>query len=480
MNDKQTSGIIQHVNESGASSGACCNLKGNQSLPGARSSQNDRTGIDLSAAIRYIAQSTLRAGREDHTRNPATLEPVLWKCMKTRIMGFIDQFAASPARHWMSTIIAFCLANHILFAQVSRVWGDLKPGEYPVGFSVLQKYDTSRRWRDEEKGRPIQISIWYPAGDDGTALPLTYRDYFLLSASELEFAEPSGEMKAAAVAKYEDLLVSNGIPRAAAESLFSTRMYARPDIPVARGSFPLLIVAQGNFHSAHHQSILCEFLASHGYVVATCPSQTRISGPMKSDEDLYHNVLEQSGDIAFVRKQVGDHFRIDDDRVGLVSHSFSARSALFYLADNKEVRALVSLDGGIGNKQGKDFMNGKKGFDPGAIRAPLLHFYEDVESFMTPDFDLINSLKNSDRFLIRVEQMNHAQFTGFGMAGGTIPGFSIKPEETRLKCEAIYNITLRFLDAFVKDREVGAGEQFLKEIRQILPREFMSISRLDH
>ncbi len=375
-------------------------------------------------------------------------------------------------------ILALCLANHVLFAQNSDLWGSLKPGKFPVGFRVLEKYDTSRRWRNESKGRPIQISIWYPAMPGGKAPPLTYRYYFLLSTRELDFADQSGEMKAAAVAKYEDLLVSNGIPRAAAEALFSTRLYARLDLPVADGIFPLLIVAQGNFHSAHHQSVLCEFLASHGYVVATCPSQTRISGPMKSDEDLYHSVVEQSDDIAFVKKQVVDCFRIDDDRIGLISHSFGARSAFLYLAENKDVRALVSLDGGIGNKQGKEFIKGKEGFDPGAIRAPILHFYEDVETFMVPDFDLINSLKNSDRFLVKVERMNHAQFTSFGMAGGTIPGFSSRSDETKLKCEAIYNITLCFLDAFVRNRDTGSDKRVREDIGRLLPEGIMSLSSI--
>ena len=377
-------------------------------------------------------------------------------------------------------IIALCLMNHDLFSQESALWGDLKPGKYGVGFRVLERYDSSRRWRAERKERPVQISIWYPGRANTDAPPLTYRDYFLLSACELDSAGLSPEKKAEAVAAYKTLLVSNGIPKDAADAFFSTHMLARRDLEAAGGLFPLVIVAQGNFHSAHHQSVLCEFLASHGYVVATCPSQTRISGPMKSAGEMYANIVEQSEDIAFLRYQVVANFPVDSARIGLVSHSFGARSAFFYVAEHNDVKAFVSLDGGIGNKEGKDFMRGKKDFDPATIRVPILHFYEEVESFMSPDFDLMNSLENSDRFLVKVEQMNHTQFTSFGMAGATIPGFSTRAEETKLKCEALYNITLCFLDAFVRDGKVDSGARVRETMSGLLPGKLLSLSRIGH
>jgi hypothetical protein len=119
----------------------------------------------------YSAKDTLcvQTGR---SRKRSTNSKALCSCLRTSII-----------------ILALCLANRVLFAQNSDMWGSLKPGKYPVGFRVLEKYDTSRRWRNECKGRPIQISIWYPAASGGKAPPLTYRDYFLISARELDFAD---------------------------------------------------------------------------------------------------------------------------------------------------------------------------------------------------------------------------------------------------------------------------------------------------
>ena len=74
--------------------------------------------------------------------------------------------------------------------------------------------------------------------------------------------------------------------------------------------------------------------------------------------------------------------------------------------------------------------------------------------------------------------MNHAQFTSFGMAGGTIPGFSSRSDETKLKCEAIYNITLCFLDAFVRNRDTGSDKRVREDIGRLLPEGIMSLSSI--
>ena len=123
-------------------------------------------------------------------------------------------------------------------------------------------------------------------------------------------------------------------------------------------------------------------------------------------------------------------------------------------------------------------MKESRGFDPNTIHAPILHFYEDIESFMIPDFDLMNSLKNSDRFLVKVERLNHAQFTSFGMAGGTIPGISDKAGETKLKCEAMYNVILFFMDTFVKERENDSENQVAQTVATMLPEDLVHLVRI--
>jgi pimeloyl-ACP methyl ester carboxylesterase len=141
---------------------------------------------------------------------------------------------------------------------------------------------------------------------------------------------------------------------------------------------------------------------------------------------------------------------VDTARVGVVAHSFGARSALLLAADKSEVKALISLDGGIANKMGKEWIDQATDFHREKFTASLLHLYEDIESYMLPDFDLLKTLRRSDRYLIKVQNLHHYQFASFGMASAVIPRLSENQAAIKRKCEAIFRYTVQFLNASVK------------------------------
>jgi dienelactone hydrolase len=353
------------------------------------------------------------------------------------------------------------------------LWGDLTPGKYQVGFKVVNALDTSRQTSAAPAGRPIQVSVWYPAVPPSEARRLLYRDYFCLTASELGAENVTEVEKRNALERYRQLLTSNGIPGASVDQWMTTEMEAFLDVPHRREAFPLILVAQGNMQSAHHQAILCEYLASHGNVVATCPSQTRISGPLENEDAVASSALEQSEDINFVGKEVSMLFNIDSARIALVAHSFGARSALLFAARHAQhVRAMVSLDGGIGSKTANDFTRQVPGFDRDSVIAPLLHIYEESDLNMKPDFALIMSLRRADRFLVRIDSIRHLDFSSFGMVAGTIPGFKDSlatpnrgDASLKKRCEAIYKLTEGFLSSFLG--EASPSRQSNPELRLV-------------
>jgi hypothetical protein len=127
----------------------------------------------------------------------------------------------------------------------------------------------------------VQVGCWYPARSrSGPAL--TYADYFVLSESERDGRTLTEAERSTAIAAYKKLLVENGVSSDGFDAWFNTALLARHDAPPIDGTLPLVLVAQGNFHSLHHQALLAEHLASHGYLVCSTPSQTRLSGPMRS------------------------------------------------------------------------------------------------------------------------------------------------------------------------------------------------------
>ncbi|HJW13755.1 MAG TPA: alpha/beta fold hydrolase [Thermoanaerobaculia bacterium] len=353
------------------------------------------------------------------------------------------------------------LALSVLAAAAApHVHGSLETGKWAVGFRVLAERDVSRLLVDG-RSRPIQVSVWYPASRSGGS-PMTYRDYILLTASELSPENPPKEVDGRkAVEAFRSFLRSAHVTSPDASSLLATRMLAVSGAAPAAGRFPLVLVSQGNGQSAHDQAFLAEYLASHGYVVATVPSATRISGPMKSEEDIASKAEEQAADLAFAAREVRVRLRPrEDGGIGVIGHSFGARAALLLAMTDSSIAALVSLDGGIGVKTGIGVLERSALFDAKSLSAPILHFYEESDAFMAPDFTLLDSLVRSRRILVRVPDMHHIHFTSVGALVGRAPSLAAATSAapgTRDSFDAVCRSTLSFLDTFVK--EPGSREK---------------------
>ena len=293
-----------------------------------------------------------------------------------------------------------------------------------IGFRVLERTDTSRVSQRFPKGRPIQIAFWYPAAS--AASPLTYRDYFLLSTRERSFTPADEAVDREALAGFTSFLASAGVKPEETESFLSMAMRASREAPPAPGRFPLVLLAQGNGQSAHDQAFLAEHLAAHGYAVATVPSQARIGQPMKSEQDIPTQAQEQAEDLAFTLRALRAEPQVRPGKYGLVAHSFGARSALLLAMRDPDAAALVSLDGGIGGKAGKGWLEKARGFDRAKATIPLLHLYEEGDRFMIPDHDLLRSLGRAERWLVKVDGMRHIHFTSMGIAVRSLPALAEK------------------------------------------------------
>ena len=334
-----------------------------------------------------------------------------------------------------------------LFVPAASTPADASAGS-PVGFRVLLRADASRREPPHPQGRPLQISIWYPASGGGR--PMTARDYLLLAASEAGPAAPGAERKV--LDGYRKYLTGAKVPAAASEAILATRMRARRDASAAVGTFPLVLIAEGNGEGAYDQAFLAEALGSRGFIVATTPSQARIGASMQSTTDIAAHAAAQAQDLAFAAASLREDPSVRRGAIGLVGYSFGARSALLYEIRTRDVAALVSLDGGIGSKIGQGRLEKAPGFDPRRAEAPLLHFYEDGDRFMPVDLGLIRSLDRCDRWLVRVEGMRHTHFSSMGVFVGSVPELARITEATPRTGEAwnaVAEGTAAFLDRFL-------------------------------
>lgn len=347
-------------------------------------------------------------------------------------------------------IIFLILLSNLLFAQ-NEIWNHLDKGNYEVGFKSLSLYDSTRTIEFPKSFRPVQVSMWYPAETSG-ADPMNYNDYFLLSAVETDY-EISDVMKDSAITRYKKLLKQNGVSEEAADKWFYTKMLAVNNAKPLPVKFPLVVVAQGNFHSAHHQSFLCEFLASNGYVVVTTPSQTRISGQLTDASQAVESANEQVMDMEFAINSIRNLKYIDFNNIALLGHSFGGRSIQVFQMHDKKVRCLISLDGGLGLNTAVDDIKKSPGFDPESMDVPLLHFYEDTETMLKPDFRLIDSFKHSGRFLVKINDMHHFYFSSLGLVSGVIHGFHPLSKNLAEKYKMICDLSRDFLNDVFKDHD---------------------------
>lgn len=349
-------------------------------------------------------------------------------------------------RTWIGLYMIFYV---VAYGQSPKLWNGLKPGPFAVGFKIINTRDSLRTVEALGSIRPIQIGVWYPASAISTRM--TYGDYIAYSFKETDLTEMTTEDQIKSLDVYGKFLESNGIPAKAIQDWFGSEMLASLNAKEADGVFPLVIVAQGNFHSAHHQAVLAEFLSSYGYVVATSPSQTKISGPLKSNAEVLPSAIDQKKDMEMIEKQLRQCSFVDKEKTAIVAHSLGARAGLVFVNDHPSTMAFVSLDGGIGNKIGKEWISGWKEFNPQFVRTPMLHFYEDIEEFIVPDFELIESLQHCERYIVKIDSMHHYYFSSLGFVASAIPEFD-PTTGTNLKanCLNIAQQTLQFLDRYVR------------------------------
>jgi len=215
-----------------------------------------------------------------------------------------------------------------------------KPGPDAVGLKVVEQYDFSRAYRsltDElgrpyqgERARPLQTLIWYPA-QKSSGKPMTVGDYGDLLATEVSFGRPQ------LAPDWKQWLDSM-------KPTLKDSMWAVRDAPQLAGKFPVVIYAPSISSMSWENADLCEYLASHGYVVVASPDMgaaTREASANLAD------VNAQAQDISFL---IGYARTLPDgemSEIAVAGFSWGGISNLFAAARDNRIDALVAFDGSM-------------------------------------------------------------------------------------------------------------------------------------
>lgn len=336
-----------------------------------------------------------------------------------------------------------------VFFLVTAVAPAATPAGRAIGFQVLDRVDAARPSKQFPKGRPIQISVWYPAASPGP--PVAFSDYLVLTAAETSLGAPAPAAVQETLKRYRAFLAQAKVAPADADAWLATKMRASRDAARSPGRAPLVLIAQGNGESAADQAFLAERLAARGYVVATTPSQAKIGGAMRSEAEIPAQADAQAADMAFAMRTLRAESNVRSGPYGVAGHSFGARSALLLAMRDPDVAALVSLDGGIGTKTGKGLLEKARGFDRKRMKAPVLHLYEEGDRYMPVDLELLRSLPG-DKWLVRVDAMRHVHFSSTGVLAQRVPAvgaITSATPQTGAAWDAVADATGSFFDRYL-------------------------------
>ena len=305
-------------------------------------------------------------------------------------------------------------------------WGVLTAGPFTVGFKSSWRLDSSRAYNrvfddkttyaSGKSPRPILINMWYPAEPANDLKPMPHRGYLDIRSAEPRFSKLADELIG-----YEQDVVRwqvtgkrkqelTGVERQLLDESGNAATAAIRNAPPVERRFPLVIYHSGGGSSFEDNAVLCEFLASHGYVVLGSAFQEPSGRSFNID-----GRLGSARDMEYLIGYAYGLSNVDWNHIGLVGHSAGAQAALMFQAqDATPVDAVVSLDTtqdytGLADHRWDDMIHPILE-NRSNSRRPLL-FVANSHAV----FEFADQLTDAERYYLTFRDMGHDDFVSQGI-----------------------------------------------------------------
>lgn len=364
----------------------------------------------------------------------------------------------------MNKMICFKTATAILLIHLAtltlaQVFGDnIKYGRFQVGFRNYEKDDNTRSykrlfdWNDKSLVRPISISIWYPAEE--TSAKMKVKNYMTILKQEEEW-ESLPDDRILSWFYYSD----NEHNRRQLE--LYTKANFNSQITVGR--FPVVVYAPSYQASSVENFALCEFLASHGYIVLSCPSRGTENRFL--DGGTTRDIETQARDIEFLIAEASSIANADSDKLSVIGFSFGGISNVLAQMRNDRIKALVCLDGSVKYQLEKllssSYANLSRVDVPFMFMSqkdiPLAVMIEDkIDTTLNRRFGFFDSLKYSEAYYLKFNDLTHSYFSSMGILfQDRDPRQDKNDEQIIVSYGWVNKYTLHFLNAFLKDDKLS-------------------------
>jgi dienelactone hydrolase len=236
-------------------------------------------------------------------------------------------------------------------------------------------------------------------------------------------------------------------------------MTARRDAPTIAGKFPVVIYAPSFGARAHENADLCEYLASHGYIVIATRSMGSRSVEMTEDQD---GVEAQAADIGFLVGYAQSLPNADADGIAVVGYSWGGLASILASARSNRIKALVGLDSAI--HAAPDWVAGLDQLRPSRTAVPLLALLSKADSaevIRRRVQSYPTRMVYSDVYLATLLPMAHSDFSSWALRFDDIAAGSVtKPADVFDGYRWGARYIRQFLDAYLKQDD--RSRAFLK------------------
>ena len=351
----------------------------------------------------------------------------------------------------------------------------LEFGPYEAGFESYKVYDKSRLYfrGDDTVCRPLLIHFWYPSADKLAGHAMTFKDYIDLIALREDFGRPEADIDKHSfqyVKAYSDFAKANlGADTAlTARYLLDSPVYAKTGLTIQnKGSFPLLIYAPSNGKASVQNHMLCEYLASQGFMILSVAS----AGPNSIHRDKFEgSTMAQVLDMEYILKFGEDSLQLNYASLGLFGFSSGGNAITIFQMRNKNVGAVLSLDGG---QEYSEFtkLYCMPDFDLDKAHFPYMSLVNNYENFSV--YPLYHSIKSTEKYLYRMPQLDHNGFISYWTYFDSCSPDSIK-SNTSISFEYLGKCAEGFFTKYLKPGEspvdrgviIESADQWIEPVKQ--------------
>ncbi|MEE9443786.1 MAG: hypothetical protein V3V99_14075 [candidate division Zixibacteria bacterium] len=351
------------------------------------------------------------------------------------------------------TFFLICCVN-ATSAQDITLWGNLEPGPHGIGFKSFERYDYSRVYRarldyfgnpvEGETARPIQICVWYPAKTMENSITMVYGEYSYSYPENDEFINLLTQLHNREIGY---IVNATQQPAGFALEIMGKDLKAVRDADPEEGSFPLVIYCPRYESSYCENAVLCEYLASHGFIVAT----THPLGQMSATPEYNQIGLESTArDAEFVLGFLHDFPNVDYNKIGILGSGAGGATAVLVKLRNQNVKATATLAGSLTFGMLQELVRQNPAYSPERLSGPLMNLYPTGEH--EPDFSLLDSLIFASRYSFAFPSNSYQDFN---MGRSILSMLSDSTEQMHRQrldgYKMIADHVYRFFDAFLND-----------------------------